>query len=123
MATEHFSDEELCCKHCGECHMDEDFLILLEEIRVACGFPLFVTSGYRCPEYNTFVSNTGPYGPHTTGRAVDIMISGKNAFVLVSIALELGIRGVGVKQKGSFAGRFIHLDAMYSDVRPRIWSY
>jgi len=123
MATEHFSDEELCCKHCGKCHMDTDFLETLEEIREACGFPLYVTSGYRCPEYNAIVSNTGPTGPHTTGKAVDIMISGVNAYRLVSVALYHGMRGIGVKQKGHYGSRFIHIDQIYSEVRPRIWSY
>lgn len=123
MATEHFSDAELCCKHCGECEMDTEFLEVLEDIREAMGIPLFVTSGYRCPEHNIMVSNTGRDGPHTTGKAVDIMISGESAFKLVNTALYHGITGIGVKQKGRYGGRFIHLDMVRGVMRPRIWSY
>ena len=28
--SEHFSKEELQCSHCGECHMDAEFLEMLE---------------------------------------------------------------------------------------------
>ena len=123
MASEHFSHDELKCKHCGVEQMDDGFLADLELVREAMGIPLFVTSGYRCPEHNIAVSNTGPHGPHTTGRAVDIMIAGKQAYRLVSIAIKLGFTGIGVKQSGNFGNRFIHLDMLYNEHRPRIWSY
>lgn len=123
MATEHFSDAELQCNHCHEEEMDEEFLEVLEEIREACGFPLYVTSGYRCPTHNMNVSTTGAAGPHTTGQAVDIMISGENAFKLVSVALALGITGIGINQRGPYAKRFIHIDTLHNEHRPRVWSY
>ena len=124
MATsKHFSDAELRCKHCGKNEMDEEFLEYLEKVREELGVPLFVTSGYRCPEHNIAVSNSGAHGPHTTGKAVDIMISGKRAYKLVNVALGLGFTGIGVAQKGNFGGRFIHLDMLEGDLRPRIWSY
>ena len=121
--SEHFSNDELRCPHCGECHMDSDFLETLEEIREAIGSPLFVTSGYRCHDYNTMISTTGREGPHVQGKAVDIMIAGEAAYVLVNTALYHGITGVGVAQKGSYGKRFIHLDTVHSELRPRIWSY
>ena len=103
--------------------MDAEFMEVLEEIREAIDIPLFVTSGYRCPAYNAMISRTGLAGPHTTGKAVDIMISGRSAYNLVSVGIYHGIQGVGVHQKGSFGKRFIHLDRIFSEVRPRIWSY
>lgn len=103
--------------------MDRDFLETLEEIREALGIPLYVTSGYRCPEYNMLVSNTGRKGPHTTGKAVDIAIAGTHAYKLVSVAMYHGIQGIGVKQHGSYGSRFIHLDQLFNEYRPRIWSY
>lgn len=125
MESEHFKDYELACKHCGENHMREDFLARLEDIRSALGKPMIPSSGYRCPTYNTRVSSTGLSGPHTTGAAIDIMIAGKDAYVLVRLAMIHGMRGIGVKQAGPWDKRFIHMDMCEQDniPRPRIWSY
>ena len=121
--SEHFSKEELQCSHCGECHMDAEFLEMLEEIREAYGGPIHVTSGYRCPEYNNTISNTGTTGPHTTGKAVDVKVYGKKAYKLVNTAMYHGVTGIGIHQHGPHEGRFIHLDIIHSNVRPWIWSY
>jgi len=117
----YFKLHEFACKHCGEIHMDDRFLEILDNIRHDFKAPIHITSGYRCPEYNAKISHTGTTGPHTTGKAVDIPCSGEDAFRLLSIALQHGITGVGVKQKGS--GRFLHFDIIDHDLRPRIWSY
>jgi zinc D-Ala-D-Ala carboxypeptidase len=123
MASEHFSDDELKCKHCGEVHMDEEFMEVLEDIRNAFGKPMYVNSGYRCPVHNSNVSSTGPTGPHTTGKAIDIRIYGYDAYRLIGIAYSHGITGIGVNQKGPMGRRFVHLDIIHSDLRPRVWSY
>lgn len=117
----HFTRDEMKCKGIGECRMCPDFMDLLEKIRVEYGNSLIITSGYRSPEHNASVSHTGASGPHTTGKAVDIAISGKNAYKLIKTALENGITGIGVSQKGT--KRFVHLDALDGNIRPNIWSY
>lgn len=101
--------------------MHPDFLDDLQALRTAFGAAMPVTSGYRCPEHNAKISKTGPTGPHTTGRAVDIGLGGASALVLVKLALEHGFTGLGVNQKG--VGRFIHLDKIIDGPRPNIWSY
>jgi len=120
--TPHFSDEELRCKcGCGRQEMQPDFMEKIEQLRVAVGFSLPVTSAYRCPEYNARVSSTGLAGPHTTGRAIDFGVDRERAFRLLETALRLGgFTGVGVQQKG--AARFVHLDDL-AQGRPTIWSY
>lgn len=125
MATsEHFTDEELSCKcGCGENLMEPEFLEALESLRLdQGGFPMVVTSGYRCPWYNSQVSKTGVNGPHTTGKAVDIAIGYEPAFNLVKTALDLEFTGIGIQQRGTPEFRFIHLDTL-EDNRPRLWSY
>lgn len=123
MATStHFKDAELKCPCCNENRVTEDFLDLLEKLRGKIGIPLYITSGYRCPMHNDFVSHTGLSGPHTTGKAVDIAISYESAFLLVDYATELGFTGIGVNQRGLIDERFIHLDKLTAN-RPRIWSY
>ena len=125
---EYFTVEELRCEHCGEMHMDNTFMHRMVLLRRACSFPFIVTSGYRCPEYNNSISTTGLNGPHTTGRAMDIHVTGEEALEVVSKATAYGMTGVGIKQKGAYNGRFIHLDDLEKDLsvgrtRPHIWTY
>lgn len=106
--------------------MDPAFMDWLQDLRRSLGFPLPVTSGYRCPDHNAKVSSTGRTGPHTTGKAADIRLSGDAAFDLAQAAIEAWATGLGVAQKGDHAGRFIHLDRLPASgphPRPRIWSY
>ncbi len=110
----------------GFMHMDEDFIHKLECLREVCVFPFIITSGYRSPEYNDYVSHTGTSGPHTTGHAVDIKVSGEDALIMISLARQHGFTGIGIKQKGDYAHRFVHLDDLpYNSNRPRphVWTY
>jgi len=123
MSWEHFSDNELKCKHCGVLFMDEAFMNKLELLRTAYDRPMIITSGYRCPSYNDQIASTGREGPHTTGRAVDIRVSGADALKVVDWALRLGFTGVGLKQHGDHSGRYVHLDDLEGPSRPCIWTY
>lgn len=116
---QYFTEEELG----NSDKMDNDFMSSLVLIRRLAGFPFIVTSAYRTPEHNAEISTTGLIGPHTTGKAADILISGERAFTLLKLALTNGFTGIGIKQKGPYKGRFIHLDTVASDLRPRCWSY
>jgi len=104
---------------------EADFMAKIEALRVACGFPLPVSSGARCPSHNAAVSKTGRTGPHTTGRAIDLAVSHGQAFEVLSVALKSGFfTGIGINQKGG--GRFIHLDDLPNvsgQPRPTLWSY
>jgi len=125
--TEHFklgtSDVISCSCGCGFLP-DQDFMEKVEALRVKAGFAFPVTSTARCPTYNSKVSSTGTTGPHTTGRAIDIGVSGPLAYMLLKLAFEAGFTGVGVNQKGG--GRFVHLDMIEKSqtiIRPTVWSY
>lgn len=124
--SEHFRDGELACKCCGVNGMQRDFLKRLELLRNAYRAPMVLTSAYRCPKHNAEVSKTGLTGPHTTGRAVDVLCSGADAMRLFRLALEFGFTGFGVHQKGPAEGRYLHLDDILGAPaipRPRLWSY
>lgn len=114
----YFKEAEFKCKHCGECEIDQELVEKLDAIRHLMGVPLTVTSGYRCPVHNSNVSATGTDGPHTTGKAADIGISGEKAREFLGHAVKL-FNGIGVQQKGNHASRFIHVDLL----SPRLWSY
>jgi len=126
----HFTAHELRCR-CGQCglgwrDMNVGFMDMLEELRQHLGFPLIVSSAIRCPAWNNFISSTGQRGPHTTGRAIDIAISGPRARDLAWAALDFGFTGIGLLQHGHHDERFIHLDNLTEAdgfPRPLIWTY
>jgi uncharacterized protein YcbK (DUF882 family) len=123
-STQNFSHTELRCQHCGANDMSMVFLDRLQEIREEFGKPMRVNSGYRCPVHDAAL---GGKGPHQTGRAIDIGISGSDALVLVELARGYGMTGIGVKQSGQpHANRYIHMDDLGDGVsgpRPWLWSY
>ena len=122
----YFTQKELACRHCGQGLMDADFLAALDILREVYGSPIILNSGYRCPMHNMEVSKTGPRGPHTTGRSVDVLVYGAEAHRLIELALRWNFTGVGVSQRGPHDQRFVHLDTL-SDApgqpRPWVWSY
>lgn len=120
----YFSKAELSCQHCGGYVFDQQFLDTLNDIRAVCGFPLPVSSGYRCPAHPIEAKKDRP-GTHSTGKAVDIQISGWRAYRLLEVALAHGVKRVGVNQSGPHSQRFIHLDAASDDYwpAPALWSY
>jgi len=116
----YFDDDEFLCTHCGKAGIQEDFVQLLDDIRHDCGFPFLITSGYRCKDHPVEAAKTKP-GAHETGWASDIGVIGEQAFHVVEVALQHGVKRIGVNQKGS--GRFIHLDTAPDYPSPTIWSY
>jgi len=121
-----FSEKELECKcGCGDSGMEDVFMSKLDNLRQSMG-SMRLSSAYRCPKHNAATSKTGTTGPHTTRRAVDVLVTGRDALRLVSEALRLGFTGVGIKQHGPHGSRFIHLDDLPNtpdQPRPHIWSY
>jgi len=120
-----FTAKEMQCKdNCGGLP-PHDFMLKLETIRQEAGFSFIVSSGFRCPIYNTVVSESGMGGPHTKG-AVDIKVYGPRALRVVELAIKHGALGIGISQKGNVNNRFIHID--WADIPERggnraIWSY
>ena len=121
----YFSDDELRCQSgCGELIFDDNVRAKLNQIREDCGFPLPVTSGYRCenhPVEKAKTTNGRPVGAHTTGKAVDIGVRGERAHTLLCVAVLRRCPRIGVNQKGD--SRFIHLDWDEDRPSPTVWSY
>lgn len=114
----YFKESEFSCKHCGKTEMNPVLIHLLDDLRDTIGFPIKISSGYRCPEHNKAVSSTGEDGPHTTGSAADVLISGPRAREFLTHAVHY-FNGIGVNQKGPMASRFIHVDLL----EKRLWTY
>lgn len=128
--SRHFSKEELACRCCDAMMFDERAYDHLEALRAVYGGPIPISSGYRCPLHNQEVASSGSNGPHTVIEAsnvtIDVPIFGSAAWALVSAAMILRWPGIGLHQKGSHAGRMIHLDrCLPADGRPRptVWTY
>lgn len=121
----HFRSTELMCRcGCGKYEMDAGFMEILEELRVAWNMPIHLSSAYRCKEYDNDISNGS--GAHTTGRAVDVIVYGTDAYRLLALALDLGFTGIGARQHGVHNRRFVHLDNLPQSKdrnRPWIWTY
>lgn len=120
------SPEELACHGDGTILIVPDFLDKTVALRKRCDFPFRFTSFYRSPAYNLIVADTGQDGPHTTGRAFDLSLSGPRLVTLVDHARALGFTGFGYQQKGPYASRMVHLDDLPAGdgrMRPLIWTY
>lgn len=123
-----FTAEEFQDRRSGMLLVDTDFLDRLQALRLDLGTPMTITSGYRTPEHNVQVSDTGLHGPHTTGEAADIAIpSAVAAFVIVRLALAHGFTGIGVNVPTGRpnAPKYVHLDQLQLAAypRPALWSY
>jgi hypothetical protein len=79
--TEHFSLDEFRCKGNSCCGHDlkitQKLIDTCEAIRVYCGFPITVVSGYRCLKHNIEVGSVIPNSAHTRGLAADLSFSDK----------------------------------------------
>lgn len=129
-------------------HMQASFMFKLDTLRAILNRPMSPSSGHRTPEHNQAVSNTGPNGPHTTGRAADFPCHGATTHAMLHavcltavveagylteaqaksclkdiVAKNLGFTGIGLNQKGD--ARFIHLDDLQAPnfPRPGVWTY
>ena len=120
-----FKAEEFRCKHTGKDGMSASFLERLQKLRTAYGKPINITSGYRHHTHPVEAKKpAGTKGAHTTGRAVDIAISGHDAHELLTLAMDHGFSGIGIRQHGG--SRFIHLDDLEGAIgqpRPWVWTY
>ena len=111
----YFKLSDFNCQEKGENEMDLDFIMSLDELREACGFPFIITSGYRSPRHSLEAKKDVP-GQHAEGIAADIAVNGgAQRWTIVTKAIEQGFTGIGV------AKTFIHVDRRTSP--PMLWTY
>lgn len=111
----YFNIKDFDCQETGENLMSQEFIHKLDELREACGFPFYVTSGYRSPKHSIEARKTKP-GTHARGIAADIKVSGGvQRRLIIEKAMELGFGGIGV------ANTFVHVDIRTTT--PVLWCY
>jgi uncharacterized protein YcbK (DUF882 family) len=86
--------------------MEFYFLAALQDLRLQCGFPFHINSGFRCPAYNATLPNSSPDSYHTKAVAADIstaaMDGGQRHLFLQRAFLRF--TGIGIYKT------FVHLD-------------
>jgi len=113
----HFKAEEFACPCCGRSEMSQEFLDRLDLARKACGFPLQVTSGFRCEAHNAAVGGK-PDSAHLRGLAADVACpDSRSSLLLVRALLDAGIHRIGVA-KGC-----VHRDSAADLPWPALWLY
>lgn len=107
--------------------MNADTMRKLVALRRDVGFPLPVSSAYRCPSHPSEAGKDGKHpGAHAQGQGVDILVSGRRAYRVLEAAFRHGFTGIGVSQRGPHESRFVHLDDLpgrAQKMRPAVWSY
>ena len=115
-----FTPDEVKCQHCGELKISSSLMDLIQTARAELG-PLSITSGYRCSEHNNNISSTGPSGPHTTGKSLDISVRDSKHRKELITYFAPKVPGLGI------AKSFIHIDILTAEdgfeMRPNSWVY
>jgi uncharacterized protein YcbK (DUF882 family) len=124
------SNEQLCagfkayefdcpCDYCKETPIDDELVLRLQELRELLGFPIKITSGYRCERYQNELKARGyetakGISQHQLGKAADIKTGHHTGKELEAAARKVGFLAVGVGKE------FIHVD-----LRPEhhSWAY
>ena len=112
----YFAEEEFtkCTPPCKLSDMDRDFMLRLDGLRAACGFPFVLNSAYRSELYELNKGRSAT-SYHCQGRAVDVRCyDGVKRAKIVHYAPAFGLRGLGI------SSRYIHLDDRDYNC---IWAY
>jgi len=105
MIAPHFNLSEFACPCCKRVMLHPKLLAKLVELRDVLEKPVYITSGYRCFEYNRKVGGVAN-SYHLIGLAVDIKVKDINLIQLLAYAEEIDFAGIGFYEKKNF----LHLD-------------
>ena len=103
--TEYFSLREFECPCCKRVMLSPDLFARLNHLRMVINRPMYINSGYRCPEENKRVGGV-PGSYHLLGMAIDIHVKDFLLSDLLTITQEIGFKGIGYYEKKDF----LHLD-------------
>ncbi len=103
--AKHFRLSEFACPCCRRVMLHPKLLVKLIELRKIIEKPVYITSGYRCFEYNQKVGGVAN-SYHCIGLAADIKVKDINLINLLEICENIGFGGIGFYEKKNF----LHLD-------------
>ena len=96
------------CSSCSTTLVDELLVEYLQKIRDYFGAEVEITSGYRCPSYNSRI-NGATGSRHTKGQAADIVVRGVTPRRVAAYAEYIGVKGIGLYETAK-DGYFVHID-------------
>jgi len=103
--AKYFNLSEFACPCCNLVMLHPKLLGKLVELRKILERPVYITSGYRCFEYNRKVGGIlNSY--HCIGLAADIKVKDINLIELLEVCENIDFNGIGVYEKKNF----LHLD-------------
>lgn len=99
-----FTKEEFSCKcGCGV-RMNRDFVFRVDSLRARVGFPIVITSGYRCESHNKAIGGA-TNSQHVKGLAADLkIVSSNHRYEILKEVFSMHFAGVGI------ADNFVHID-------------
>lgn len=114
----YFTNEEFQCK-CGKCPVqpvDPVLLARLNGLRSKYGKPIYITSGWRCEDYNKKVGGVGD-SAHLDGTAADIFCtSSHDRYILL-------FHSIGLFNRIGIGTTFLHVDVSTSHPQEMVWLY
>ena len=118
LLSPHFQLEEFRCKcGCRQVIVVPELIQTLEAIREYAGFPVVITSGFRCPDQNAAAGGSAD-SAHLRGEAADISISSSHRrFKFIEAAIMAGVSRIGV------GDTFLHIDVSKRLPQEVIWGY
>lgn len=117
----YFSMDEFTCNHCEqlpENGMNPVLLEKLDQLREQIGFPIYVTSGYRCEIWNACVGGV-KNSQHVQGTAADVYCDYVSVDELADIAAKIGFDGIG----RYYTSDFVHLDCRSNGEEPNMYQW
>ena len=99
-----FKPNEIACKGTGSILIHVEALMALDQLRIALGAPIYLSSAYRSPYHNSVVGGA-PLSSHLAGHAYDVQLRGADKAKLRAAAESAGFKGFGMRYR-----TFMHID-------------
>lgn len=117
----YFDMSEFACKHCGQLPpngMNPVLLERLDNLREMYGYPIYISSAYRCPTHNAEVGGVSN-SQHVLGNAADIYVDGDyQSFYDLVLNSQL-FDGVGYYPDS----QFVHVDVRDNGNNPNYYRW
>lgn len=102
---QHFDIHEFSCSCCGQNHMNENFIRMLDKARHVAEYPFVVISGYRCEDHNKNTPGNDENSSHIIGLAADIRADNSHSrYRILEALLYVGFRRIVLHKT------FVHVD-------------
>jgi uncharacterized protein YcbK (DUF882 family) len=112
----YFDESEFACECCGQVNISPILLEKLDELRHDYGYPIYVSSGYRCPAHNEEIKGE-PNSTHMRGLAADIYVDGDYEEFYRRVRGANSFDGVGYYP----IQEFVHVDVRNESLTPNYY--